>query len=90
MVVGPQTRDQWLWAVPCRQTTMDRGGIVYWSKWGAVMKPLLLWLAVPLMLLGASMLIAGIGSTALWIAVVTVGIALVVIGRVKPGAAGRR
>ena len=53
------------------------------------MKPLLLWLAVPLMLLGASMLIAGIGSTALWIAVVTVGIALVVIGRVKPGLAPR-
>lgn len=41
------------------------------------------------MLLGASMLIASVGSTALWIAVVTVGIALVVIGRVKPGAAGR-
>jgi hypothetical protein len=54
------------------------------------MKPLLLWIAVPLMLLGASMLVAGIGSTALWIAAVTVGIALVVIGRVKPGAAGRR
>lgn len=54
------------------------------------MKPLLLWTAVPLMLLGAGMLIAGVGSTALWIAVITVGIALVVIGRAKPGAAGRR
>jgi hypothetical protein len=54
------------------------------------MRPLLLWIAVPLMLLGAGMLIAGIGSTALWLAVVTLGIALVVIGRVKPGAAGRR
>jgi hypothetical protein len=54
------------------------------------MKPLLLWIAVPLMLLGATMLVAGIGSTALWIAVVTVGIALVVIGRVNPGAARRR
>lgn len=54
------------------------------------MKPLLLWTAVPLMLLGAGMLIAGVGSTALWIAVVTLGIALVVIGRVKPGVAGRR
>jgi hypothetical protein len=53
------------------------------------MKPLLLWIAVPLMLLGASMLIAGVGSTTLWIAVVTVGIVLVVIGRVRPGAAGR-
>ena len=54
------------------------------------MKPLLPWIAVPMMLLGASMLVAGIGSTALWIAVVTVGIALVVIGQVRPGAAGRR
>ena len=54
------------------------------------MKPLLLWIAVPLMLLGAGMLIAGIGSTALWIAMITVGIAFVVIGRVKPGAAGRQ
>jgi len=54
------------------------------------MKPLLLWIAVPLMLLGAGLLVAGIGSTALWIAVITVGIALVVIAQVKPGAAGRR
>ena len=54
------------------------------------MKPLLLWIAVPLMLLGAGMLVAGICSTALWIAVIAVGIALVAIGRVKPGAAGRR
>jgi len=55
-----------------------------------VMKPLLIWIAVPMMLLGAGMLIAGLGSTALWIAVITVSIALVVIGQVKPGAAGRR
>jgi hypothetical protein len=55
-----------------------------------VMKPLLLWIAVPMMLVGASMLIAGIGATALWIAVVTVGIALVVISQGKLGAAGRR
>jgi hypothetical protein len=54
------------------------------------MKPLLPWIAVPLLLLGASMLIAGAGSAAVWIAVIAVGIALVVIGGVKPGAAGRR
>lgn len=60
------------------------------SKGGAVMRALLLWIAVPLMLLGAGMLIAGIGSTALWIAVITLGIALAVIGRVKPDTAGRR
>jgi hypothetical protein len=33
------------------------------------MKPLLLWIAVPLLLLGAVMLIAGIGASSLWIAV---------------------
>jgi hypothetical protein len=55
-----------------------------------VMKPLLPWIAVPMMLLGASMLIADIGATATWIAIITVGIALVVIGRAKPRAAGRR
>jgi hypothetical protein len=54
------------------------------------MKSLLLWIAVPLLLLGAAMLIAGIGSTALWFAVIAVGIALVAIGRVKPGVSGRR
>ena len=55
-----------------------------------VMKPLLLWIAVPVMVLGASMLIAGTGATALWIAVIAVGIAMVAVGRAKPGAAGRK
>jgi hypothetical protein len=54
------------------------------------MNPLLLWIAILMMLLSASMLVAGIGSTALWIAVVTVGIALVIIGLVKPGAPRRQ
>ena len=54
------------------------------------MKRLLLWVAVPLMLLGAAMLIADIGATALWIAVIAVGIALVAIGQAKPSATGQR
>ena len=54
------------------------------------MKRLLLWVAVPLLLLGAAMLIADIGATALWIAVIAVGIALVAIGQMKPSATGRR
>ena len=53
------------------------------------MKPLLRWIAVPLLLLGAAMLIAGIGASSLWIAVTAVGAALVVIGQVKPNAVGR-
>ena len=54
------------------------------------MKRLLPWVAVPLLLLGAAMLIADIGASGLWIAVIAVGIALVAVGRVKPRAAGRR
>ena len=53
------------------------------------MKPLL-WIAVALMLPGAAMLVTGIGSSALWIAVITVGIALVVVDRVRPRATPRR
>jgi hypothetical protein len=49
---------------------------------GAAMTPFV-WVAVVLMVLGAVMLIAGIGAPGLWIAVVTVGIALVVIDRTR-------
>jgi hypothetical protein len=44
---------------------------------------LLVWIAVALMVVGAVMLIAGIGATGLWIAVIAVGIALVVIDRTQ-------
>ena len=54
------------------------------------MKRLLPWIAVPLLLLGAAMLIAGIGAASLWIAVTLVGAELVIIGQVKPSAMGRR
>ncbi len=53
------------------------------------MKALLLWIAIPVLLLGAAMLIAGIGAPGLWIAVITVGIALVVIGQLKPSTTAR-
>ena len=44
---------------------------------------LLVWIAVALMVVGAAMLIAGIGAPGLWIAVVAVGIALVAIDRTQ-------
>ena len=69
---------------------MDLEYLLLGANGGAVMKPLLPWIAVPMLFLGASMLVAGIGSTALWIAVVTVGIALVALSRVKLGTVGRR
>jgi membrane-bound ClpP family serine protease len=43
------------------------------------MKPSV-WIAVALMFIGAIMLVADLGAPALWIAAVTVGIALAVIG----------
>jgi hypothetical protein len=42
-----------------------------------------IWVAVALMLIGAGMLVAGVGTPALWIAVITVGIALVAIDRIR-------
>jgi hypothetical protein len=42
-----------------------------------------IWIAVALMLVGAVMLVADIGTTALWIAVITAGIALVAIDRIR-------
>ena len=40
-------------------------------------------IAVALMLIGAVLLVAGIGAPALWIAVIAVGIALVAIDRIR-------
>ena len=42
------------------------------------------WIAVPLLLIGAAMLLADIGAAGLWIAIITVGIALVAISRMHP------
>lgn len=39
------------------------------------------WTAILLMVTGATMLIAGIGAAGLWIAVITVGIALIAIAK---------
>ena len=47
------------------------------------------WVAVPLMLVGAAMLLAEIGDAGLWIVVIGVGIALVAIYRRNPGGAAR-
>ena len=40
---------------------------------------MLLWVAGALMLIAAGMLVAGVGAAALWIAVITIGIATVVV-----------
>jgi hypothetical protein len=44
---------------------------------------LLVWIAVALMVVGAVMLVAGIGAPGLWIAVIAGGLALVVIDRTQ-------
>ena len=43
------------------------------------MRYLVTWIAVALMLTGAILLVADVGAAGLWIAVITVGIALVAI-----------
>ncbi|GAA1976498.1 hypothetical protein GCM10009798_42130 [Nocardioides panacihumi] len=43
------------------------------------MRQPLTWIAVALLLTGAVLLVAGVGAAGLWIAVITVGIALVAI-----------
>ena len=43
----------------------------------------LLWVAATLMLFAAVMLVADVGSAALWIAVIAVGIATVVVTQVR-------
>ena len=53
------------------------------------MERLYAWVAIPLLLLGAAMLIADLGATGRWIAVITLGCALVVVSQ-RPGAMGRR
>ena len=44
-----------------------------------MMRQPLIWIAVALMLTGAVLLVLGVGAVGLWIAVITVGIALVAI-----------
>ena len=39
------------------------------------------WIAVPLMLVSAVMLVADVGASALWIAAITLGIAMITIER---------
>jgi hypothetical protein len=50
----------------------------------------LLWVAVVLMLVGAAMLLADVGASGLWIAVVVVGLAMVVIASRSGGRLLRR
>jgi hypothetical protein len=49
---------------------------------GIAMTPVI-WIAVVLMVIGAVLLIAGIGAPGLWIAAITVGIAVVIIDRAR-------
>ena len=48
-----------------------------------ILMSLFIWTAVALMLVGAVLLIAGVGAAGLWIGVVTVGVALVVADRTR-------
>jgi hypothetical protein len=43
----------------------------------------LLWLVLAVMILGAVMLVVGFGAPGLWVAVITVGIAIVAINQIR-------
>ncbi len=62
--------DQRLWATARRQRTL--------RPRDDVMKPLL-WIAAPVLLLAAVMLVGGVGAAGPWIALVAVGVALVAV-----------
>jgi len=50
----------------------------------------LLWMAVPLLVVGAVMLLTGIGAPGVWIAVIAVSLALIGIDLGNQRARGRR
>jgi hypothetical protein len=52
------------------------------SNEGTPMRPVL-WIAIALLLVGAILLVAGVGAAGLWIGVITVGIALVAVDRAR-------
>ena len=55
------------------------------------MKRLFPWIAVPLFLLGAALLVVHFGASGLWIVVIAAGITLVaILSKLKSSAAGRR
>ena len=55
------------------------------------MKRLFPWIAVPLFLLGAALLVAHFGASGLWSVVIAASIALVaILSQIKSSAAGRR
>jgi hypothetical protein len=49
----------------------------------------IVWLAAVLMLIGAVMLVTGVGAAGLWIAVITIGIGLLVADRTRTGRSQR-
>ena len=57
-------------------------GTVQADHGGGVMR-LLLWKVAAMLILAAAMLIAGVGAAGLWFAVIAVGVAVVVIDRLR-------
>jgi hypothetical protein len=63
----------------CPYVSALRSGTFVLRRGMEVAVKILLWIAVALMLGGAGMLIAEVGAAGLWIAVITVGIAIVAV-----------
>ena len=71
-------QDEGLWSPTTVCNNLGRGPSEGPEE-ASAMRHSVTWIAVPLMLIGAAMLVADVGSAGLWIAVITIGIALVAI-----------
>ena len=75
---GRALEDEGLWVADIHSDTIEEDYARAREEVSAMRQPLT-WIAVALMLTGAVMLVADVGVAGLWIAVITIGIALVAI-----------
>jgi len=74
---GGALEDEGLWVAYIRSCTIE--GYARAREEVSAMRQPLTWIAVALLLTGAVLLVADVGAAGLWIAVITIGIALVAI-----------
>jgi hypothetical protein len=70
-------KDQSIWLPTTLRCSLGENQPTTWEV--SAMRQPLIWIAVALMLTGAILLVTDVGVAGLWIAVITVGIALVAV-----------
>src|SRR5690349_17409371 len=76
--VSASHQDEGLWSLSTSAHQHESDGSRHLRRCPQMKQPLI-WIAVVLMLTGAVLLVLGVGAAGIWIAVVTVGIALVAV-----------